>query len=170
MAGEDEDAVSPAAARQLALIAAAMGGGLSLMAGLVFWSYLSAGAKTPSVVDVKMVNALTTVMMVLAAILIVASEFLWRFLLRRGKGSLSSRVTAAYIVRLGLREGAGLLGMTVAYLAALNGVLSAYPAYWANLAPFVLFLGFLATHWPSADKLAAEFREVVGSNPPYLKK
>ncbi|PIR15398.1 MAG: hypothetical protein COV48_14580 [Elusimicrobia bacterium CG11_big_fil_rev_8_21_14_0_20_64_6] len=116
-------------------------------------------------VDVKLVNALTTVMMVLAAILIVASEFLWRFLLRRGKGALSSRVTAAYIARLGLREGAGLLSMTVAYLATLNGVLRAYPAYWANLVPFVLFLGFLATHWPSAERLISEVREALGPAP-----
>jgi hypothetical protein len=99
--------------------------------------------------------------MVVAFASIVGSELAWRLILRKGSGALGGRVMTAYIVRLALREGAGLIGMTAAYLAALNGVLRAYPAYWVNLAPFGLFLGFLAAHFPSAERLAAEARDVL---------
>ena len=153
---ETEDGVSPAAAQQLKIIALAMGGGLTLMAGLIFWSYLNAAAKVPTPNEVRSINTLTTVMMVVALLSIVASEVVWRFILRKTPGALSVRVQTAYIARLACREGAGLLGMTVAYIAALNGVLRVYPAYWVNLAPLVLFLIFLATHWPSAERLTAE--------------
>lgn len=154
--------VSPAAARQLRIISFAMGAGLALMAGLVVWSYVNAAAKVPTPREVQSINSLTTVMMIVALAAIVASEYAWRALLRRTPGTLSARVQTAFIVRLACREGAGLLGMTVAYVAALSGILRAYPAYWVNLAPFALFVGFLAAHWPSAEKLAAEAREVLG--------
>ncbi|MDD5302387.1 MAG: hypothetical protein PHS14_04685 [Elusimicrobia bacterium] len=163
-------AVSPPVARTLTVIASAMGGGLTMMAVLVFWSYLSAAAKVPTPNEVRSVNALTVIMMVAALIAIVASELVWRVYLRRTPGELGARVRTAFIARLACREGAGLLGMTVAYIAALNGVLRVYPAYWVNLAPFFLFLGFLATHWPSAEKLTAEARAVIGENPSFLKK
>ncbi len=167
---EAEDGVSPAAAQQLKIIAFAMGGGLTLMAGLIFWSYLNAAAKRPTPNEVQSINTLTTVVMVAALLAIVASEVVWRVIVRKTPGALSARVSTAYIARLACREGAGLFGMTVAYIAALNGVLRAYPAYWVNLAPFVLFLLFLATHWPSAETLTAEASEVFSTDlaPPAL--
>lgn len=167
---EPEDGVSPASAQQLKIIAFAMGAGLTMMAGLVFWSYLSAAARVPTPHDVRFINTSTTVAMVAALLAIIASEIVWRSLLRRSSGPLGGRVHIAFIVRLACREGAGLLGLTIAYLAALNGVLRVYPAYWVNLAPFVLFLGFLATHWPSVEKLSDEARGVLGENPSFLKK
>ncbi len=160
---QEDDGVPREAAHLLQIIASAMGGGLILMAGLVVWSYVNAAAKVPAASEVKAVNTLTTVMMILALISIVASEYFWRIALRRTPGALAARVQAAYIVRLACREGAALLGMTVAYIAALNGVLRAYPAYWVNLAPFALFLVFLSAHFPSAEKLTAEAREITGS-------
>ena len=160
---ENGDAVSPLTARTLTIIASAMAGGLTLMAALVGWSYLTAARKIPTAGEVRSINALTTIMMVLALIAIVVSEIAWRSLLRKAPGELGARVQSAYIVRLACREGAGLLGMTVAYIAALNGVLRVYPAYWVNLAPYALFLGFLATHWPSAEKLTDEARVLLGS-------
>ena len=160
---EIEDGVAPATARTLTVIAFAMVGGLTVMAGLVVWSYLSTVAKVPTANEVRSINALTTIMMVFALIAIVVSEVAWRAVLKRSTGELSARVQSAYIVRLACREVAGLLGMTVAYVAALNGVLRVYPAYWVNLAPYALFLGFLATHWPTPGKLADEAREILGS-------
>ncbi|MBI4060888.1 MAG: hypothetical protein HY403_05600, partial [Elusimicrobia bacterium] len=139
-ADEANDGVSPDAARQLGVVALAMGGGLALMAGLVVWSHLNAAAKVPTPGEVRAVNALTTAAMLAALLLVVASEFAWRGALRRAPGTFGARVRTAYILRLACREGAGLLGMTVAYIAALDGVLRAYPAYWVNLAPFLLFL------------------------------
>jgi len=158
---ETEDGVSPATAQQLKIIAFAMGAGLAMMAGLVFWSYLYAADKAPTAQGVQFINTLTTAAMVVALMAIVVSEFVWRSLLRKTPGPLGARVQTAFIVRLACREGAGLLGMTVAYLAAINGVLRAYPAYWVNLVPFALFLGFLATHWPSAEGLAADADAVL---------
>lgn len=167
---ETEDGVSPATAQQLKIIAFAMGGGLTMMAGFIFLSYFNAAAKVPSPHDVQFINTATTVMMMSALVLIAASEISWRSLLRKSTGPLSGRVHIAFIVRLACREGAGLLSLTISYLAALNGVLRVYPAYWVNLVPFVLFLGFLATHWPSVEKLTDEARGVLGENPSFLKK
>ena len=118
---------------------------------------LEAAAKLPGK------GPLATVAMLVAVSCIVASEIAWRSLLKKSAGPLGGRVQIAFIIRLALREGAGLLGMVVAYLAALNGVLRVYPAYWVNGAPFALFLGFLAAHWPSAETLAVEAREILGS-------
>lgn len=167
---ESEEGVSPATAHHLRIIAGAMGAGLTTFALAVAWFYAKSAGQVPDPESVQVINRMTTTVMVLALGLIVASEFAWRSLLRRSPGTLSGRVQTAYIVRLALREGAGLLGLVVAFLAALNGVLRVYPAYWVNLAPFALFLGFLATHWPTEDKLAAEARDVLGENPSFLRK
>lgn len=167
---ETEQGITPGVAQTLKIISAAMGGGLTLMAGLVVWSYGNAAVKVPSPVEVKTINALTVVAMVAALSATIASEIAWRSLLRRTGSALSVRVQGAFIVRLACREGAGLLGMTVAYVAALNGVLRAYPAYWVNLAPYGLFLGFLAAHWPSIERLTDEAGEAAGENPSISKK
>ncbi len=167
---ETEDGVSSATAQQLKIIAFAMGGGLTMMAGLILWSYFSAAERVPTPRDVQFINTSTTVAMVVALLLIVASEMSWRSLLLKSSGALSGRVHIAFIVRLACREGAGLLGLTIAYLAACNGVLRVYPAYWVNLAPFILFLGFLAAHWPSVERLGDEARGVLGENPSFFKK
>lgn len=139
-------------------IASAMAGGLTLMAGLIVWFYMGSAGKAPQAAQVQAVNTLTIAAMVMAASAIVASEILWRLLLRRASGEPAARVQTAFIVRLACREGAALLGMTAAYIAARGGVLRAYPAYWVNMAPYALFLSFLALHWPSAERLAAEAR------------
>jgi hypothetical protein len=74
---------------------------------------------------------------------------------------MGQRVTAAFIIRAAMREGAALLGLVVAFLCAQQGVLRLYPAYWANAAPFVLFLVFAKMHWPTAENLAAEAAEIL---------
>ncbi len=160
---ETEEAIAPATAQQLGVIAFAMGSGLTMMVGFVLWSYFSAAATIPAPQDVKFINTLTTAAMIVALFLITASEIVWRSLLRKSPGPLSGRVQTAFIVRMACREGAGLLGMTVAFLAAHNGVLRAYPAYWVNAAPYLLFIGFLLTHRPTAEKLSSEVREILGS-------
>lgn len=159
---ESGDGIPPEVARQLQIIALAMGAGLALMAGLVFWAYHNAAAAVPSPAQVKSINALTAIMMAVSLGLIVGSELAWRSLLLKSPRPLSGRVQTAFIVRLACREGAGLLGMTVAYIAAVSGVLRVYPAYWVNLAPFALFLVFLATHWPTQGWLADESKGIIG--------
>jgi FtsH-binding integral membrane protein len=157
--------VSPALAQTLQIIAGAMAAGLLLMAGLVFWSFTNAETKAPTAESVRFINLLTGIGMAMALGEIVASEILWRRLLRSSTGPLNSRVQGAFVVRLALREGAALTSLTFAYLAALNGVLKAYPAYWVNAIPSGLFLSFLAVHWPSAERLTAEVRDILSSGP-----
>lgn len=160
-----EESVPEPVAQTLRLIAAAMAGGLVLMAGLVAWTAFNAAPEPPALERVRTVNTLTTVAMLIGVAAIVLSEFLWRRLLRSTPGTLAGRVQTAFIVRLAAREGAGLLGLTSAYVAAASGTLRAYPAYWVNLVPCGLFLTFLAAHWPTAERLAAEARDVVGNAP-----
>jgi hypothetical protein len=143
------------------VIVSAMAGGLTLMAGLIVWSHAGSAGKIPTPDQLRMVNYLTTIAMVAAVAAIAASEVLWRVILRRSSRELGARTQTAFLARLACREGAALLGMTAAYIAAGSGVLRVYPAYWVNMVPYALFLGFLATHWPSDDKLAAEAREIL---------
>ncbi|MBI2787732.1 MAG: hypothetical protein HYX59_03525 [Elusimicrobia bacterium] len=167
---ENPDGVPPATARQLRIIAGAMAAGLTAFAAVVVWFYAASAGQVPDPKSVQVINSMTTTAMILALGLIVASEFAWRSVLRQPAGSLGARVQTAFIVRLAMREGAGLLGLVVAFLAARGGVLRAYPAYWAGLAPYGLFLAFLAAHWPTEERLGAEAREVLAENPSMLKK
>ena len=167
---EHEEGVPPETARQLRIISFAMTSGLTLLAAAVAWFYAGSAGLVPDPKSVQVINSMTTTVMVLALGLIVASEFVWRSVLRQPAGTLGARVQTAFIVRLAMREGAGLLGLVVAFLAARNGVLRAYPAYWVGLVPYGLFLAFLATHWPTEERLAAKAREVLSENPSFLKK
>lgn len=157
--------------KTLRIISGAMAWGLVMMAGLVAWSYANAATVTAEIERVRSINTLTTIGMIAALGAIALSEALWRSTVRNqwGHGGkqfpLSGRVQSGFIIRLALREGAALLGLTVCYVAALNGVLRVYPAYWVNLAPFVLFLGFLAAHWPTAKRLNDEVRDTIGFGP-----
>ena len=132
-----------------------------MLAGLIAWSHAGAAGIIPTAHQLRLINLLTTIVMVAAVLAIVASEVLWRIVMRRASGELNARVQTAFLVRLACREGAALFGMMVSYLAARDGVLRAYPAYWVNMAPYALFLSFLVLHWPSAEKLAAEAGEVL---------
>jgi len=149
--------IDDAAARQLKALSLAMAGGLMIVAGLVFWAHVNA-ADAPTPIELKSINVFTTVAMVFALAATIASELAWRGAVRKTAG-----VRTAFIVRLCCREAAALLGLTVAYLAAGDGVLRAYPAYWVNLAPFGLFLIFLASHWPTAARLESEARSILPS-------
>lgn len=134
---------------RIKVIACAMAAGLTLVVGLVAWRHQSAAGTVPTANQLRSLNFLTTIAMASAIIAIAASEILWRRVLRGARGPVSARAPAAFLARLACREGAALPGLTVAYIAAEGGVLRAYPAYWANLAPYALFLVFLATHRPS---------------------
>lgn len=157
---EHSDSVTEAAAQTLKIIASAMGLGLTAMAGLVAWTWFNSAGKVPTPENVRFINLLTTIVMLVSVTAIVASEFVWRRIVKTSPGPLSGRVQTGYIVRLAMREGAGLLGLTAGYLAAANGTLRVYPAYWVCLAPYALFVGFLAAHPPTAEKLTAEAREI----------
>ena len=167
---EHDEGVPPETARQLQIISLAMVSGLVMLAGAVVWFHVASEGKVPDPKSIQTINAMTTTAMVLALGMIVASEFVWRSVLRQPGGTLGSRVQTAFIVRLAMRESAALLGLVVAFLAARGGVLRVYPAYWAALAPFALFLGFLAVHWPAEERLAAEARDATGSNPSVIVK
>jgi hypothetical protein len=147
-----------------------MASGSTMLAVAVVWFYVASEGVAPDPRSVQVINTMITTVMVLALGLIVASEFVWRSMLRQPVGSLGDRVQIAFIIRLAMRDVACMLGLVVAFLAARNGVLRAYPAYWVGLAPYALFLGFLAAHWPTEERLGAEAREVLAENPSFLKK
>lgn len=121
--------------------AAGMGASVAALAAAAVWIHLGrpAGAPPPSLEALRVVNLLTAAAMALAAVLIGASEAAWR----RAKDPRSG-----FIVRTALREAAALAGGGVALAAAYSGALRAYPAYWANLVPAVLFASYLWAHWP----------------------
>jgi hypothetical protein len=146
------------AARPLRVLLAAMAAGLFLLAGVVVYFHLTYSGAAPDLRLVAFENRLTMGAMAGSAALIVASEAVWRGLLRAGG---AGSIPAAFLARAALREGAALLGLLAALLCAQHGVLAAYPAYWANLAPFALFLAFVRLHWPTAEGLAAEASEIL---------
>lgn len=151
--------LDPRVSGTLRMISLAMGAGLTAFCAVVGVLYARSGAvATPE--KVRLVNVLTGVSMFYAAVAIVVSEVLWKSILRR-PGDLSGKARTGFIVRLALREGAALLGCVTALLAAMNGVLRAYPAYWVDLAPAALFWSFLVLHWPAPERLLAEIRELT---------
>lgn len=152
--------IDPAVPRTLQVISLAMGLGIALLCGFVAVTHFRA-AHPASPESVRLVNVFTAAAMGLTVAMIVVSEVLWKLLLtKRGAKPLSQAVIGAFIVRLACREGAALAGCVAALLAAMGGVLRAYPAYWANLAPAVLFWSYLFLHWPTAENLAAELADV----------
>lgn len=146
--------LDPAQVRSLQVIAFAMGMGVLLLVGVVAFTYFqNARAATPE--GLRLINALTMATMAATVGAVALSETLWKLLLRR-PGDFSKSLQAAFLARAACREGAALVGCVTALLAGMNGVLRAYPAYWADLAPAVLFWSFLYVHRPSAENLTIE--------------
>lgn len=148
--------------RVLQVIAASMAFGVLVMLGLTLY-FRAVAADAPDPAQVRFINAFTMAVMVWCAGAIFFSEFIWRRNLRavENPAHVSGMVQTAYIVRLALREGAALLGMIVCLLAAMKGVLKAYPAYWVNAAPAALFLFFLAVNWPSREGLRRQVLDAL---------
>ena len=151
-----EQEIDPVQLRSLQFIAGGMGMGVALLSGVVVFLYFKGGrAVTPEAL--RVINHLTALAMGATVVAIVASEILWKSVAKQGPGS----VTAAFIARSACREGAALLGCVTALLGAMNGVLRAYPAYWADMAPAALFWGYLYLHWPSAENLKNELSQIL---------
>ncbi|MBI3564348.1 MAG: hypothetical protein HY079_04040 [Elusimicrobia bacterium] len=149
-------ALSPKTSRTLCLIGGAMGLGVAALAAVIAVLHLRC-ARTPTPDEVRLINLMTGAAMVAALLAIVASEVVWKAQLKGADAAnADARVTTAFIVRTALREGSAMFGLVVGLLAALNGTLGVYPAYWVALAPAALFLGYLAMHWPSPENLQAE--------------
>lgn len=146
------ESVDPAVAAQLKIIAAAMGLGVALLCLVIAGLFLQNDrVATPE--GLRLINLLTGMAMAGTVVAILASEILWKSIMARGGGKA---VVAAFVARSACREGAALLGCVTALLGAMNGVLRTHPAYWADLAPAVLFWSYLYVHWPSAANLNAE--------------
>lgn len=153
---EAAERLSPKTSRTLSIIAAAMGMGVVLICLVVAAMHVQS-TRTPSPEDVRLVNALVGAAMVAALVAIVASETVWKAQLKAlTPENVDGGVQTAFIIRTALREASAMFGAVAALIAALNGTLHVYPAYWAALVPAALFLGYLAMHWPSEDNLRAE--------------
>jgi hypothetical protein len=151
-----EQEIDPVQLRTLQVIAGAMGAGVALLSGVIVFLYFKNQRQvTPEAL--RSLNHLTAMAMGTTVTAIVASELLWKSVLKQGPGS----VTSAFIARSACREGAALLGCVTALIGAMNGVLRAYPAYWVNMAPAVLFWSYLYLHWPSGENLKNELSQAV---------
>jgi hypothetical protein len=151
------DALDEETARILRVIAFAMGNGIALLTGISIFLYARSTAGSPSLSSLRFINLMTALSMAASVAAIVASEILWKTLLRGAAAAdVNAKTQAAFIVRSAVREGAALLGSVTFFLACQDGVLRAYPAYWADLVPAGLFVSYLYLHWPSLDNLKAE--------------
>jgi hypothetical protein len=157
------DALDDGMARILRTIAFAMGTGVALLAAVSIVLYSRSATAVPTPQSLKLINMLTIVSMAGSVAAIVASELLWKQMLSRAtSANVNASTQVAFIVRAATREGAALAGTVTFFLACQDGVLRAYPAYWVDLAPAVLFWSFLYLHWPSLENLKAEVGEVAG--------
>ncbi len=153
---EVAERITPKTSATMSVIAGAMAMGIVMLIGMIVLMHVQC-KRSPTPEEIRLINLLTGAAMVCALIAIVASEVVWKAQLKaltaeRAEGALQT----AFIVRSALREGAALMGCVVALLAALNGTLHVYPAYWIDLGPAALFFGYLFLHWPSVDNLKAE--------------
>ncbi len=144
-------------------VALAMAVGLLAFAAVDVLIYVRAVDRSPTPESLRTINLLTTIAMAYTVGGIFLSELMWRAKLRAASPeTLVESVTAAFILRTALREGAALLGVAVVLLAAQGGILRLYPAYWADFAPAALFGTYLWAHWPTAANLKQELAEVLG--------
>ncbi len=150
-------------AKTLRLLSGAMSAGVLAVAGVVAFFYARSGGEPLPPNAARLINILTMGAMAWTVAGIALGEFLWR----RGVRGVDSParadagVQAAFLVRLAVREGTALLGLTTLLLGAMNGVLAAFPAYWVNAAPAVLFLFFVWARWPTLDGLRSQVRDVL---------
>ena len=147
---------------KLRILCVGMAGGVLLLAGWVAWTYICGAVDThPNAA--RFINIMSMVAMGWTLAAIATGEFLWRRLVRgiASPADADGVVHMAFVLRLALREGAAMLGLVVCFLAARNGVLSAFPAYWVNAAPAALFLFFLWARWPSLDNLRAQVKDAL---------
>lgn len=141
--------------RALRIVAAGMALSVVAVAALVFLADRRSAVLAPTPEAVHLANVGTMIAMGLAFALIAASEIAWKIVSGGGSSPADgARAARAFIVRTALREAAALIGCAAALPAASAGVLRAYPAYWADLAPAALFVSYLWAHWPSESSQA----------------
>ena len=157
------DGLQEGMARTLRTIAFAMGNGVAMLGAIaVFYYYRSSAAAAPAPQTLRFVNLMTILSMAASVGTTFVSEVVWRRMLAGiTAADVNARTQTAFIARAALREGAALAGTVTLFLAAQDGVLRAYPAYWVDLAPSILFWSFLYVHWPSFENLKIELSEIA---------
>lgn len=157
------DALTPGEVRTLQIIYAA----LALGAVMIFLAFtlviLLTGAPQPAAADVSFIQVMTLVALLLTVSLLPLSGVIANRVLRGGGPPATpdeavSRIRTALILRAALLEGPALFGLVVYMLAGLRGVLQQEAIYWANLFPWILFVGFVALTFPTRDRLESLFR------------
>ncbi|MFI5349860.1 MAG: hypothetical protein ACHQ2Z_09970 [Elusimicrobiota bacterium] len=152
--------------RTLRVIAFAMGNGIALLTAIAIFFYWRSNAAAPTPQSLKLINSLTVFSAAASFAAIVVSEFVWKKILAGASAAnVNATTQTAFIVRAALREGAALAGCVTLLLAAQDGVLRAYPAYWVDLVPAALFWSFLCLHWPSLENLRGELAEILSPAP-----
>jgi hypothetical protein len=73
--------------------------------------------------------------------------------------NLLAMIRSSSIVRLALLEVPAMFGLTICFMAAIQGVLQQYPFYWINMVSTLVFEVIIYIEFPSRQKLEALFRE-----------
>lgn len=175
-----EAALTPAEVRVFQIIQGALGLGIALFLSVsVLLALLDTGAPPEEAVQgLPLVRLLSLVHIAVAVALFVTANLVSdlqfrserlaetrRQELRHARGEVLHNpakqclaiLRTALIVRLAMYEGIAMFGLVVCVLAAVNGVLQAYPVYWLNALTSVAFIGYVVLTFPTAERLKVLF-------------
>lgn len=163
---ELRDVFTPEVVRQFQVLQ------LGLLAGVGFFAVFviarqwigDLALREPTVESLRFLRLLSLVNAVFFVVAFVAGGVLFRQRVAAvraahvGGEAVVETLRGAWILRLALLEASALLGLAAVFLATGNGVLSAEPAYWANLLTAAAFLVFGALTFPTQDRLVETVR------------
>ena len=161
-------ALTPGEIRILQLICAALALSTVMMLFVFIIVIQVNEGPDPVAADLSFIQIMTLVALLLTVSLLPLSGVVANRILRGGGPPATAheavgRIRTALILRAALLEGAALFGLVVFLLAGLRGVLQQEPIYWANLFPWILFVGFVALTFPTRDRLETLFRTRIQS-------
>lgn len=176
---EFQRALTDGELRTFQVVQGAIGGGVLFFGAIVIYLERT-GARTEGDLSSSIVPMLSLVVLGFALLCIPAAVLFPRWMLARGPqesegspagitpaGRWVATLRTARIVHLAILDGAAYLGIMVAFLGALSGVLRVSPVYWMNLLPGALLIVWVIVTFPTRERLEAEYRERVLSRARY---
>jgi len=82
-------------------------------------------------------------------------------------GKCLAIIRTAIILRLALLDAAANFGLATCLLAAMGGVLSEHPEYWANAATGVFLIAYVLVTFPTPDRVRNIFLDKIAAGPRY---
>ncbi|OGB66025.1 MAG: hypothetical protein A2Y94_14605 [Caldithrix sp. RBG_13_44_9] len=129
--------------------------------------------------DPSLIGILTVIHFIIFPIIFYISKYLYDYLFQSNRFSrlpevstagnqnfplslaenLLAMIRSSSIVRLALLEIPAMFGLTICFMAALQGVLQQFPFYWINMVSALVFEVIIYIEFPSRQKLEIQFRE-----------